>query len=191
MAAVLWLVTLGVVLMSGVFLIRPWYLRRAALVELNRLGRVEIVTNGSVQFVISSEVEPDSAALNRLAILLERIDCRRLGLVPCRNLEDLSPLAGLNGLTLLDLRGTHVADLSPLAGLSRMTELYLRYTPVSDLSPLAGLTGLDYLDLSDTRVSDLSPLAGLAGLKDLESIILWKDQEVRITDSLERVIKRY
>lgn len=83
---------------------------------------------------------------------------------------DLKPLAGLSGLTSLDLDSTQVSDLSPLAGLSGLTSLGLSLTPVSDLSPLAGLSGLTSLGLSLTQVSDLSPLAGLSGLT---SLYLW------------------
>jgi len=59
---------------------------------------------------------------------------------------------------------------------------------IVDLSPLAGLSGLTELNLRGTRVSDLSPLAGL---KKLESIYIRKDQEVRVPESLEKVVNRY
>ena len=81
---------------------------------------------------------------------------------------DLSPLAGLSGLTTLSLYDTQVSDLSPLAGLSGLTSLYLGGTQVSDLSPLAGLSGLTTLNLIGTQVRDLSPLAGLSGLTTLD-----------------------
>ena len=84
-----------------------------------------------------------------------------------KQITDLSPLAGLSGLTTLHLISTPVRDLSPLAGLSGLTTLDLRLTPVRDLSPLAGLSGLTTLDLVGTSVSDLSPLAGLSGLTTL------------------------
>ncbi len=72
-----------------------------------------------------------------------------LSLAGCRQLTDLSPLAGLTGLQQLNL--------------SECEQL-------TDLSPLAGLTGLQHLDFHDTfnRINDLGPLAGLTGLQDLE-----------------------
>ena len=83
-------------------------------------------------------------------------------------LSDLSPLAGLAGLRMLDVSHTRVANLSPLAGLAGLQWLGVSGTPVADLSPLAGLAGLRMLDVSHTRVADLSPLAGLADLRMLD-----------------------
>ncbi|MGZ8942397.1 MAG: NACHT domain-containing protein [Methylobacter sp.] len=74
---------------------------------------------------------------------------------------DLSPLAGLNQLTNLNLSNTSISDLSPLAGLSQLIVLDLDHTAISDLSPLAGLSQLTGLGLGNTSISDLSPLAGL------------------------------
>jgi internalin A len=84
--------------------------------------------------------------------------------------SDLSPLAGLAQLTMLDLSNcSQVSDLSSLAGLAELTKLELfRCTQISDLSPLADLTQLTELDLSHCpQVRDLSPLAGLTQLTRL------------------------
>jgi hypothetical protein len=83
------------------------------------------------------------------------------------NVDDLTPLAELNGLQLLDLLGTPVSNLAPLAGLTHLQFLDLRGTWVDDLKPLAGLTNLQMLDISQTLVSDLAPLAGLTNLQSL------------------------
>lgn len=85
-----------------------------------------------------------------------------------RLIHNLSPLAGLSALQLLNLDSTPVSDLSPLAGLSALQSLNLRHSPVSDLTPLAGLSALQSLDLDYTKVSDLSPLVGLKALKSLD-----------------------
>jgi hypothetical protein len=77
---------------------------------------------------------------------------------------DLTPLAGLTGLTKLSLDRTGVTDLTPLAGLTRLTELSLSDTGVTNVMPLAGLTGLTALRLRNTPVVDLAPLTGLTGL---------------------------
>lgn len=82
----------------------------------------------------------------------------------CKQLRNLSPLAGLGELKSLNLNSTPVRDLLPLAGLSALTTLDLTCTPVSDLSPLAGLSGLTTLELSLTKVSHLSSLAGMSEL---------------------------
>jgi hypothetical protein len=78
--------------------------------------------------------------------------------------SDLSALTGLFRLTSLNLNDTRVSDLSALSGLSGLTSLHLRLTRVSDLSALAGLSRLAFLDLNGTQVSDLSALSGLSGL---------------------------
>ncbi len=75
--------------------------------------------------------------------------------------SDLSPLAGLSSLQILDLSGKQVSDLLPLARLSSLTALNLAGAQVSDLSPLAGLSSLQNLNLYETQVSDLSPLERL------------------------------
>jgi internalin A len=82
--------------------------------------------------------------------------------------EDLSPLAGLQGLQSLDLDSCKcVTDLAPLAGLRGLQNLNLWSTGVLDLSALAELQELQRLDLSETKVTDLSPLAGLRKLQSL------------------------
>jgi hypothetical protein len=79
--------------------------------------------------------------------------------------EDLNPLRGLAHLRRLDLSRARVTDLSPLAGLQELEWLKLNSTPVADLRPLASLERLEYLDVSNT--ADLSPLAGLRMLRPL------------------------
>ena len=65
----------------------------------------------------------------------------------------------------LDLDNTQVSDLSPLAALHQLEVLELNNTPVSDLSPLAALHQLERLELHNTQVSDYSPLAHLTELR--------------------------
>lgn len=90
----------------------------------------------------------------------------KLAPVPALN---LSPLAGLKGLTELNLSNTPVNDLSSLVALNDLTELELfGCKSVSDLSPLRELKGLARINLSGTSVSDLSPLVGLSGLTRLD-----------------------
>ncbi len=82
-------------------------------------------------------------------------------------IRDVSPLAGLTSLRVLDLRESGVTDLSPLAGLTSLKWLWLGGTGVTDVSPLAGLKSLQTLGLSTTGVTDVSPLAGLTRLQSL------------------------
>jgi hypothetical protein len=80
------------------------------------------------------------------------------------SVDDLTPLRGLNRLSLLEIVGSPVSDLTPLKGLPSLRELKLDYTAVTDLAPLNGLKSLTNLHLEDTKVSDLTPLKGLPGL---------------------------
>ena len=82
--------------------------------------------------------------------------------------SDLSPIAGLVNLKVLDLFGNNVSDLSPLVGLINLEWLTFERNNVSDLSPLAGLINLRFLGFSKGNVSDLSPLAGLINLEGLK-----------------------
>ena len=82
-----------------------------------------------------------------------------------REVADLSALAGLTALRVLNLADNAVADLAPLSGLSGLRVLDLSSNAVSDLGPLAGLTGLERLDLSGNRIVDVSALSGLTGLE--------------------------
>ena len=54
-----------------------------------------------------------------------------------------------------------VSDISPLAGLTGLTRLDLEDNDISDISPLAGLTNLEWLKVARNKISDFSPLDGL------------------------------
>ena len=82
-------------------------------------------------------------------------------------ISDISPLVGLTQLVSLFLHGSQISDISPLAGLTRLELLGLQENQISDISPLAGLTRLEFLGLGDNQISDISPLAGLTRLDDL------------------------
>jgi internalin A len=84
------------------------------------------------------------------------------------SVSDLSPLARLTGLQLLDLPSIPGMDLSPLARLTGLTTLLMVGTRGTNLSPLGTLTGLRNLELWCDEVTDLSPLARLTGLTTLE-----------------------
>jgi hypothetical protein len=62
---------------------------------------------------------------------------------------------------VLSLKDRDINDLSPLFGLEHLTSLNLSGNPIEDVSPLAASESLRYLDLTGTAVEDLSPLDGL------------------------------
>lgn len=84
-----------------------------------------------------------------------------------QNITDISPLSGLVNLEELVLRGNRISDISPLAGLTRVKDLHLEWNEVSDIAPLAGMTGMEDLILQGNRISDVSPLLGMHQLNHL------------------------
>ena len=82
-----------------------------------------------------------------------------------RQINDISPLAGLIQLRKLYLGDNIIRDISPLAGLTQLRELHLGDNQINDISPLAGLTQLRNLALYRNQISDISALAGLTQLK--------------------------
>lgn len=81
--------------------------------------------------------------------------------------SDISALANLTNLQVLDLTGTLVSDISVLENLTNLQKLYLSNTRVFDISSLEKLTNLQELYLSATLVSDISALASLTNLQVL------------------------
>ena len=80
--------------------------------------------------------------------------------------SDLSPLAQLPHVGLLDLTKSTACDIAPLAGMPKLWHVVLDRSPVSDLTPLAGLRRLETVSVEDcVEVHDISPLARLPRLK--------------------------
>jgi Leucine-rich repeat (LRR) protein len=116
---------------------------------------------GLVRLTLRGSVGLDLTGLSRFVALTS------LELPSCA-VADLSELASLTALTVLDLSANKpLRDLAPLAGLVRLAHLNLYKTSVADLSPLAGLTALGSLNVSKTRVASVAPLAGLTALTQL------------------------
>jgi Leucine-rich repeat (LRR) protein len=86
------------------------------------------------------------------------------------NISDITPLAGLTNLEELDLGRNEITDLTPLKELTNLERLNLHINQISNIMPLAGLTNLELLHLGggETEISDLTPLAGLTNLEELE-----------------------
>ena len=84
------------------------------------------------------------------------------------SISDLSPLAGLVNLKVLDVYSNSVSDISALVGLTNLEVLILADNSISDISALAGLTNLRGLGLWSNSISDISALAGLVNLRVLD-----------------------
>ena len=74
------------------------------------------------------------------------------------DLSDISALEGMTGLKELYLVGNEITDISPLASLTGLTRLSLKHNQVLDVSPLAGLSSLTFIDLEDNEILDFSPI---------------------------------
>ena len=61
----------------------------------------------------------------------------------------------------LYLRSEKISDISPLAGLTGLTRVNLEENNIVDISPLAALTNLTWLNVARNQISNLSPLDGL------------------------------
>ena len=103
-----------------------------------------------------------------------------------RRVVDISALAGLTELRVLNLEDNAIADLLRLSELTGLRVLDLSDNAIEDVGPLSGLSGLSRLDLSGNRIADISALSGLTGLKVLlldgnrieDVVALWSLQEL-------------
>ena len=78
--------------------------------------------------------------------------------------SDLSPLRNKTNITRLDLCENQISDLSPLKNLTRMVMLDVRKNQIRDVSVLKGMINMDQLYLSENQIKDIS---AVAGMKDL------------------------
>ncbi len=83
-------------------------------------------------------------------------------------ISTIADLAGLNGLTYLDLSNNTIRNLSPLGAMQSLEELHLRGNALTGLADLVPLTGLRVLDVAYNSLSSTAPLAGLTGLTSLD-----------------------
>lgn len=108
------------------------------------------------QFVLQAGGLPDDE-IQRLV----KVDCYGT------DVEDLTPLAGLQGLREAYCGGTSLSDLSPLRNCEKLANLCLYDTEVVSLEPLRDLREIRRLCCANTRVRSLEPLARLQDLEFL------------------------
>ncbi len=87
--------------------------------------------------------------------------------LPDNEIEDLSPLADLERLQLLDLSGNRIRNIGPLETLKALQYLNLENNQVEDLAPVAGLANMRSLYLTGNRIRDAKPVAKLTKLWSL------------------------
>ena len=122
--------------------------------------------NNLVQLNLSFHQIGDLSPLENLTQL------ESLTMVGREALTNIEPLRHLTNLTFLKLRfnfkNTHVSDISPLAGMTKLRVLEIFESNLTDISPLENLIGLETLHLYQNTISDITPLAGLNRLRRLE-----------------------
>jgi len=117
-----------------------------------------------------ADIEPLKYMVNLESLYILTDDSHMTGAMPFQSnatYSDLSILAGLTNLKLLDLRGNQVTDISPLTNLKNLTQLNLKGSQITDISPLTELTNLTELSLSENQITDISVLAGMTNLTSL------------------------
>lgn len=80
---------------------------------------------------------------------------------------DLSPLAGLHGLTQLAADANRISDTAPLGGLVSPCRVTLAGNLIADPRPLARLPDLGVLDVARNRIDDAGLLVGATSLHEL------------------------
>ena len=83
-------------------------------------------------------------------------------------IKDINGLEYFTSLEILDLSSHQVNDITPLKGLQKLTYLILDDNPITDISPLAKLLNLKLLVLSSCKAVDYTPLANLINLQYLK-----------------------
>lgn len=126
-----------------------------------------------------------------------------LSLDECPQLTDVSAIARLGNLRLLDLSDTAVTDLSPLNGCPKLRQINLERVPCRDFSPLARYPYLEYLNVNEApadavlraisgkmidylwldyaHLTDIHPFAQVEGLIQLHA----KHNEIRSLEGIE------
>ena len=82
-------------------------------------------------------------------------------------ISDVSPLADLVELRILNMAGCQISDIRPLANLTCLESLHLHSNQIEDITPLANLTKLTDLWLVDNQITDVRSLEKLTLLEEL------------------------
>jgi Leucine-rich repeat (LRR) protein len=104
-----------------------------------------------------------------------RLDCPLPAPTSCDDVPppDLTPLAPLENLRSLDLRGRCIVDVRPIAALRRLERVQLADNQVSDIRPLGALGGLVALGLRNNPLTAPPPW----GFKTKEPFSRWSRLE--------------
>lgn len=108
-----------------------------------------------------------------------------LSLTGFKELKDISALATLSRLKVLEMYRCNVTDIKALAGVKSLEIVRLRGNPIADISALAELSNVEQIDIQETKVKDLGPLKKLKNLSTLKvSKTISKKQIKRLKKAL-------
>ena len=129
-----------------------------------------------------SDFSPLSGCVNLVRLFMWGHDPPKTDLSPLANLtkleilevqefrsDDLSFLTRLTNLRELQFYGgpTGGRGISPVSGLTKLRKLRFRHQNIEDISPLSNLIHLEWLDLNSNRISNIAPLRNLTKLEFL------------------------
>ena len=80
-------------------------------------------------------------------------------------IANVDSVAGLSGLTVLDISGNDLTDISPLGGLTNLANLDISNNNLTDISPLGSLTTLQELSAGGNSITDASALAAMQSIE--------------------------
>lgn len=127
--------------------------------------------NGLEFFTNVDTLEISSQALKDITPLVNFPGMKFLSLAKCTLADlDLSPLALLNDLEVLNLWSCSLDDISFLKNKQKLDALFLMQNNVQDLTPLTGLQNLTQLFLTTNYFIDNTTLGALQTLPKLERL---------------------
>ena len=129
-------------------LIKGTEIREEILSEIEEEVKKIKDEHGVVPGLVTILVGENPASISYVTLKIKTAN--RLGF---KEIQDNQP-EDVSQEDLLALIETPVSDLTPLANLTNLKILELGQTQVTDLSPLANLTKLTWVDLSDTETTD-------------------------------------
>ncbi len=93
-------------------------------------------------------------------------------------LTDITPLASLVNLQVINIGANRVSNVTPLANLTNLTQLNIIINGITDISPLSTLTNVTFLQIQGNDIADISALASMT---KLATLIMWENEVVDIT----------
>lgn len=105
--------------------------------------------------------------INSLEVFKDMKHLRKLDMRFCPEINDLTPLKGLDNLEFLSIWKTGVTDLTPIVELPKLKVIDAKMTEISDVSMLNKMKSLESIDLLMTKVSDIEVYKDMKTLKEI------------------------